>query len=207
MALPSPAPTLSRQWVIRATRFPGKAGRPIPLSNLRPGAGVSYTAWGYYGLLFLDVEITFIYYDNSYEATADGWDPWDYSYYEENPEDCPIGDCSWDGIWAPAVYVVAYAVDVGEDSSNSVTADDPTYAVVMSDNTGQDPSSGNEERVTTYQVHNANGSVASGISVGENFSATNWSCTNKPQPATSTTSCSSPWVTDSNGQYPDIWED
>ena len=164
-----------------------------------PSPGVSYTAWGYYEVL--GIYITY-YYQAPLGYGYYFYDPFDYDYYDD-ADYVYTGDYGdWPG-FEYAVYVSGADL-LGYVYSNPVTTDDPTYAVVMSDDTGQAPS-GVEERVTTYQVHNANGSIAASIPVGENFSATGWSCTNGGQPATLTTSCSAPYVTDSNGQYPDTW--
>jgi hypothetical protein len=98
----------------------GGGGSPDSTVQFTPSAGVSYTAWGFYGVLFLDVSIHYIEYDGSYEFSPVGWDPWDYSFYEQDPEDCLTDDCTWNGQWEPAVYFDAYVVAVGEVSSNPI---------------------------------------------------------------------------------------
>ena len=168
-----------------------------------PSAGVSYTAVGGYNLFWVSVMIDYIYFR---DYSAEGWDPWDYSYYEEDPEDCLTNGCTWPGAWTPTIYLTADEIAVGSTSSNPVTAYNPTYAEVLGDTLINMYPSGNILRQTTYEVYNADGTVAAGILVGENFSATGWSCT-ASQPETDTTSCSDPVENDLFTGYTDFWED
>jgi hypothetical protein len=108
--------------------------------------------------------------------------------------------------YSAAIGSANISVTANGQTSNTkqVILNGPAYAKVLNDTWGQDPS-GNPERVVNYQVCNADNSVASGIPIGEDFIAADWSCTNASQPPTSTTLCSDPYTTSATGAFTDVW--
>lgn len=130
------------------------------------------------------------------------YDPFDFSFFDGD-SDYPPDYYSFLGE-GPSENLVSQYTALGQVPSYPATAYNPAYTEAFGDTIVQN-TSGVAFREVTYQIYNANGSVAAGISIGENFSATNWSCTNAPQPTTTTTLCSNPFVVGSNGQYTDFW--
>jgi hypothetical protein len=109
-------------------------------------------------------------------------------------------------------------------TSNSVniTLNGPAWATVKSDKIIGQNLEGARVRETFYQVYNIDNSIATGIPIAENYTASGWNCNQcsaisndgvciRPipasQPMTLTSVCDGEASTDSNGIYSDYWSD
>jgi hypothetical protein len=87
----------------------------------------------------------------------------------------------------------------------------PSYAIVQSDIQGSSYPNGEPIRLVTYIVYNQDGSAATGMPIGENYSVSGWNCTSgpnngsQPNPPLSTTVCDGSRSTDSTGSFQDGW--
>ena len=106
-----------------------------------------------------------------------------------------------------AIGNTAISVTAGGQTSNSVafTADGPDHMVVAFDTWDYPYGNGTIARHTKYQVINFSGSIGTGLSIGEDPTATGWNC-NQTQPGIHFNACgTNPVQTDASGMFTDNW--
>jgi hypothetical protein len=106
------------------------------------------------------------------------------------------------------IQSVNFSVTNNPGTSNNVafTADGPNYMEVTSDVIASSPNCGSwsgQCRSTTYQVYNKSTNLPGTIYIGENFTASNNTCT--PTPTFAPASCNSQYYTSSNSVFTDDW--
>lgn len=107
--------------------------------------------------------------------------------------------------FSATIGYAAVSVTAGGQISNTkqIIVNGPAYATVASDTMGQF-TDGTVVRIVNYHVYNFDGSGTIIFPIAEVFSATHWSCTNAPQPSTTTTACNGQTSTN-NGLFSDEW--
>lgn len=142
-------------------------------------------------------------------TASSGWVP--AQNYNTVTESC-YDDMSYPGEYYISSEGTAYCTDVGRTyydtglQTTPVSAPaPPAYMLVTNDYTGFcGVCTTTVSRVTTYRVMLANGIQAGTMAICENVANPNWNCL-QPRPPNSTTSCSAPISTNSDGTFTDIW--